>query len=787
MKKLLVLLLQTALFLAVSNPIANAQGLRLDQVWNLNPGDRPYLNTGTTERGLAYNLVTGHLIIVSRTSGTRIDVLDAATGGDIAAMDTTGISGGTFILSKVGVADDGAIYAGNFGTIGSATPTFNVYRWQDEISPPTVAYAADPGAGNIQQWGTTFAVRGAGTNTQILISSSTGTIAALLTTTDGTNFSSTVLAADVLPGQMGIGLAFGTNDTFWAKSVDGNLLHLSFNAVAGTATTLQNYSITNFPGSVAPIGVLVASNLLVGINVTTPDAVNLYSISNLLAPPVLLSSTNTPTDIGNTLSMGAVAFGGGLIFTLDSNNGIVAYTLTPSSDPVPPSVVLHPTAKTVFAGNNVTFAAAAAGTAPLRYQWQTNSVPIPNATNAVLTITNAQSGNEAIYDVVITNVAGSVTTFGAQLTVLPPGVLTPIWSLAPGSRAYLTSTSNNQRGMAYNPVTGHLILVNMAGGLTLNVLDAATGTNIGTLNTNGISGGTFALLMVGVADDGVIYGANFGSLSGSVIPTIYRWANESAVPTIAFKDDPTHGIQSRQWGNALDVRGAGTNTQILFPSAQQYVAIMTTTNGTDFSSVLLSGIPNATVLQGAAFGAGNTFWGKAATLNLYHFAFDLTNGTATELENFDGSLFDNTVNPIGVDAAHNLLAGVSIATPDTIKLYDLSNVSPGNPPVLLQTVKAPTDNANTLFRGALDFGDEKLFALDTNNGISAFALPFLRIVPAGANVVISWQSSLAGFNLETTTDVASGVWTPVNGATVVSGRYTITQSAATNHFYRLRK
>src|SRR6185436_1460644 len=139
---------------------------------------------------------------------------------------------------------------------------------------------------------------------------------------------------------------------------------------------------------------------------------------------------------------------------------------------------------------------------------------------------------------------------------------------------------------AYNPVTRHLILVNMAGALSVNVLDAATGADLGTMATNGISGGTFKLLMVGVADDGVIYASNFGSLPGTT-PTVYRWANESAQPTIAFQGDPTGGIQNRQWGNALDVRGAGSNTQILLPSGgQQFVAVLTTANGTNFSSVL---------------------------------------------------------------------------------------------------------------------------------------------------------------------------------------------------------
>ena len=100
--------------------------------------------------------------------------------------------------------------------------------------------------------------------------------------------------------------------------------------------------------------------------------------------------------------------------------------------------------------------ASAEGTAPLRYQWQTNGINLSGATNSVLSITNVQAAHEADYTVVVTNIAGNTLSQIAHLTVLPPGVMTPLWSLAPGSRAYLTSSGNNQRGMAYNPVTGHL-------------------------------------------------------------------------------------------------------------------------------------------------------------------------------------------------------------------------------------------------------------------------------------------------------------------------------------------
>src|SRR5262245_48790321 len=110
--------------------------------------------------------------------------------------------------------------------------------------------------------------------------------------------------------------------------------------------------------------------------------------------------------------------------------------------------------------------------------------------------------------------------------------------LAPGDRAYLPAApgDNAQRGLAYNPTTGHLLLVNRTGALSINMLDANTGADLGALNQGAgiITGGTFAGNMIGVAGDGAIYMGNLTTQSTTSPLKIYRWANEtSAAPTVA--------------------------------------------------------------------------------------------------------------------------------------------------------------------------------------------------------------------------------------------------------------
>ncbi|NOS70685.1 MAG: hypothetical protein HOP33_12235, partial [Verrucomicrobia bacterium] len=87
----------------------------------------------------------------------------------------------------------------------------------------------------------------------------------------------------------------------------------------------------------------------------------------------------------------------------------------------PPSITSEPANLSVVVGDPATFTVNADGTAPLRYQWYFNTnTPLADATNATLTILNAQSNNIGGYSVTITNSAGLTNSVVAMLTVLPP-------------------------------------------------------------------------------------------------------------------------------------------------------------------------------------------------------------------------------------------------------------------------------------------------------------------------------------------------------------------------------
>ena len=96
-----------------------------------------------------------------------------------------------------------------------------------------------------------------------------------------------------------------------------------------------------------------------------------------------------------------------------------AVTLSVSDTPVPPppSITTQPVNTTVTLGNTASLSVAAGG-AGLFYQWFKNGALIPNATDAQLTIQNAQISDSASYSVVVSNSSGSISSAPATLLVL---------------------------------------------------------------------------------------------------------------------------------------------------------------------------------------------------------------------------------------------------------------------------------------------------------------------------------------------------------------------------------
>lgn len=83
----------------------------------------------------------------------------------------------------------------------------------------------------------------------------------------------------------------------------------------------------------------------------------------------------------------------------------------------PPEITSHPTGGTVNPGASFTFSVTATAHPSPDYQWRFNGAPLPGETGASLVLTNLQPEQAGSYDVLVTNVAGSVTSSPALLNV----------------------------------------------------------------------------------------------------------------------------------------------------------------------------------------------------------------------------------------------------------------------------------------------------------------------------------------------------------------------------------
>ena len=92
------------------------------------------------------------------------------------------------------------------------------------------------------------------------------------------------------------------------------------------------------------------------------------------------------------------------------------YVITPPR--ITPTITLQHQA--VHVGTNASFAVTASGTAPLSYQWRLDGHDLSGQTSNKLTFSVVQPADEGDYTVVVTNVAGTVTSEPARLWVVPP-------------------------------------------------------------------------------------------------------------------------------------------------------------------------------------------------------------------------------------------------------------------------------------------------------------------------------------------------------------------------------
>ena len=310
----------------------------------LNPGEGGYsfLGTSSAERGLAYDRVNSELILVSRSGGNNIRRLNSITGADNGGLNVTGISGGTFAINKVGVADDGAIYISNLGAPTTVASPFKVYRYANNAAAPTVAYSGAPIV-NARTGDSTLAVTGTGSNTRLATGFAAGTAPsgqngyAIIDPTAGTATAVGFVGTPPATGDFRLGLTFGPGGQVWGLQGSQTLRQTTY---SGSSGTLLGTATGIFSTAERPMAFATVNGLDVLATISTGDSfVRVYDASNPLAL-ILLGSGNNTTGVltANGNGTGDVAWGAQTangngttsvqLYTLSSNQGIQAFTVT---------------------------------------------------------------------------------------------------------------------------------------------------------------------------------------------------------------------------------------------------------------------------------------------------------------------------------------------------------------------------------------------------------------------------------------------------------------------------
>ena len=477
---------------------------QVDSLWERSADDGTlpaWFDTGHLTRGFAYGNVEGNdrLYVVSRNGGNFVFILDANTGADVDTLSTEGIGGGTYLLSDIGVTDDGVIFMCNL-TTNTSTSGLKVYRWDSEADDPTMVIDWTHDS-SFRLGDKMYANGSVADNTAHLwfAASNSDSVVIFNTTDNGATWEPTIYstATNASFGGSAMMVPSGDGSMVWYNATGRNPEKSDTEGLMGTV-----------PGSVVP------------------------------------TSSNAIEEL-------AAIDGRDYVATYTYGTGNEKAIIFRASSLYPDWAVTYGVTQTLGANSN----ANGAGDVAVRHN---------------------DDGTATVYVLACNNGLGAYNV-SLPTAAMEANNLTGNWWADVYDYDFFNN-DNNTRGMGFNPVTDHLLVASRSGGTNVHIVDATTGEVLGTLDMTDVAGGTFAINKIVAADDGVIYVCNLAV--GGTGFKVYRWADESAVPTVAFSGD----LNGRA-GDVMGIYGSGTETVLYVSGANSAeIAVLTTTDGETFTA-----------------------------------------------------------------------------------------------------------------------------------------------------------------------------------------------------------
>jgi uncharacterized repeat protein (TIGR03803 family) len=604
-------------------------------LWNFSGGSdggNPYAGlvlSGNTLYGTAYYGGSSGLgtVFAINTDGSGFTNLYSFTGGLDCGNPYAGLilAGSTLYGTTTGESSSIAYYGSVFkiSTNGSGFTVLKTFKGGDGANPYGGLVLSGNGlygttASGTPGYGTVFKVSIIGTGFATLYSFTGGS-------DGGSPYGRLLLSGSILYGTTYSGGSYSEGTVFEISTSGGGF------------TTLHNFTGGNDGGN--PYGGLLQSgniNFLYGtttyggsnysgtvFEMTTAGGFkNLYNFTggNDGAYPQagLILSANT---LYGTAASGGNS-GGGTLF------GLTLFG--------PPIITNQPMSQIVPAGSIVTFDVGVVGSAPLAYQWASNNVVLPGATNATLTVTNvslADSGSA--YSVLVTN-----TYFNVQLQIFTNGSVVSSSAVLTVVPVLVTNQPVEQIVLAGNTVTFSVGAVGAA--------PLAFQWSFNDVVLPGATNATLALDNASPADSG-----NYSELITNSLGSVVSSNAELTVLTAIVMTQPAGSLTAT--GAVLNgLAAAGTETVVWFEwgTDTNYgnIAGITTVpgdNSTNNLSTALGGLNGG--IYHYRIDAANDFGIVYGNDQSFAVGFAPTATTLAAVVSTNGSTLNGTINPNGLD------------------------------------------------------------------------------------------------------------------------------------------
>jgi hypothetical protein len=273
-----------------------------------------------------------------------------------------------------------------------------------------------------------------------------------------------------------------------------------------------------------------------------------------------------------------------------------AATLTVNSAAVAPTIVGQPAGQTVTAGQTASFAVAATGSAPLGYQWQKNGVNIAGANAAIYTTpATTTSDNGAIFRVVVSNTAGTVTSAGATLTV-NAAAIAPTITAQPVSQ---TVTAGQTASFS----------VSASGTAPLSYQWQKNGVNIA-----GANAASYTTPVTTTSDNGAAFGVVVSNTAGTVTSAAATLTVNAAVVAPTITSQPVN--QSVTVGQAATFSVTATGTAPLSYQWQKNGANIAGATSASYTTPATTASDNGATFRVLVSNTAGTATSAAATLTV---------------------------------------------------------------------------------------------------------------------------------------------------------------------------